>query len=120
MSGEATTTEPWRQPRRSNNPTATVQCPACGAESGWRGRVSDGSPSRRDSRETSVHDQKGRSRLSDITQRDRWASWQRRTNRIMDGYDLARIYWKRDCERIFERGTPPSPNYLSVCVVWND
>ena len=32
ITNETTTTEPWRRPRRSNNPTATVQCPTCGAE----------------------------------------------------------------------------------------
>ena len=36
MSNETATTEPWRQPRRSNNPSAAVQCPTCGAEPGWR------------------------------------------------------------------------------------
>ena len=47
MSGETTTTEPWRQPGRSNNPTAAVQCPTCGAEPGWRCMVSAGGASRR-------------------------------------------------------------------------
>ena len=42
MSPESNITEPWRQPRRSNNRTAAVQCPTCGAEPGWRCVVSTG------------------------------------------------------------------------------
>ena len=47
MSGETTTTEPWRRPRPSKNPTAAVQCPTCGAEPGWRCMVSTGGAMRR-------------------------------------------------------------------------
>ena len=32
MSNETATTEPWQQSRLSNNPSAAVQCPTCGAE----------------------------------------------------------------------------------------
>ena len=39
--------EPWQQPRRTNNPTARVQCPTCGAEAGWRCSVSTGGATRR-------------------------------------------------------------------------
>ena len=35
MKPESNVTEPWRQPRRSNNPTAQVRCPTCGAEPGY-------------------------------------------------------------------------------------
>lgn len=42
MNSETATTEPWRQPRRSRNPSASVQCPTCGAEPVWRGMVSTG------------------------------------------------------------------------------
>ena len=42
MNPESNVTEPWRQPRRSNNRTAAVQCPTCGAEPGWRCMVSTG------------------------------------------------------------------------------
>ena len=47
MNCEMTTTKPWRQPRRSNNPSAAVQCPTCGAEPGWRCMVSTGGAMRR-------------------------------------------------------------------------
>ena len=47
MNPESNVTEPWRQPRRSNNRTAAVQCPTCGAEPGWRCMVSTGGATRR-------------------------------------------------------------------------
>ena len=47
MNCATTTTEPWRQPRRSNNPSAAVQCSTCGAEPGWRCMVSTGGAMRR-------------------------------------------------------------------------
>ena len=47
MNPESNVTEPWRQPRRSNNRTAAVQCHTCGAEPGWRCMVSTGGAMRR-------------------------------------------------------------------------
>ena len=54
MKSEPKPTEPWRQPRRSNNPTATVQCPTCAAEPGWRCSVSTGGATRRNFHKTRV------------------------------------------------------------------
>ena len=47
MNPESNVTEPWRQPRRSNNRTAAVQYLTCGAEPGWRCMVSTGGAMRR-------------------------------------------------------------------------
>lgn len=44
---QMSTTPSWRQPRRTNHPSAAVQCPTCGAEPGWRCTVSAGGASRR-------------------------------------------------------------------------
>ena len=53
------TTEPRRQPRRSNDPTAAVQCPTCGAEPGWRCMVSTGGAMRRNFHKARVRNAAG-------------------------------------------------------------
>ena len=40
MDPETEASEPWRQSRRSNNPTGRVHCPTSGADPGWRCSVS--------------------------------------------------------------------------------